>query len=306
MALSGDDRFGLAVSGGPDSLGLLLLAHGALPGRIEAASVDHGLRPGSAEEAASVARICETLDIPHRTLTVAVAGGNVQSGARAARYRALSQWAGAAGLDAVMTAHHADDQAETLLMRMNRGSGLAGLASIRASAPIPHAPPGYEGMVLRPLLRWRKAELAECVRAAGLDPIDDPSNADPRFDRARVRTALRETDWLDAAGLARSAGLLAQAHDLVESMVEEKFAACAFPEGAGYRLEPCGPAMLRVELAARVLEAMDAPASRTMIAAAIERLEKGENASLSGVLITPAGARAGGWRFRPEPPRGPR
>jgi tRNA(Ile)-lysidine synthase len=101
---SGTGRLGVAVSGGPDSMALLLLAHAALPGRVAAATVDHGLRKESADEAAMVAAVCAGLNVPHRTLRVEVAAGNVQSQARAARYAALAAWLEEAGLEALARA----------------------------------------------------------------------------------------------------------------------------------------------------------------------------------------------------------
>ena len=188
--------FGLAVSGGPDSLALLLLTASAFPGRVEAATVDHGLRPESAAEAAFVREICAARGIAHATLTGPAIEGNVQAGARALRYRLLGDWARQRKLAFLLTAHHQGDQAETLLMRLQRGAGLAGLAGIRSRAEI-------DGLiVLRPLLGWRPAELAEIVAEAGLTPVEDPSNSDDRYDRARLRRQLAETDWLDAAALA--------------------------------------------------------------------------------------------------------
>ena len=112
-------KLGLAVSGGPDSTALLLLAAAALPGRIAAASVDHGLRDGSAGEAADVGTLCARLGVPHAVLAVEVAAGNLQTEARRARYAALARWLAANDLSALATGHHADDQAETLLLRLN-------------------------------------------------------------------------------------------------------------------------------------------------------------------------------------------
>ncbi|MEC7398775.1 MAG: tRNA lysidine(34) synthetase TilS, partial [Pseudomonadota bacterium] len=118
------------MSGGPDSLALLLLAQAAFPGMVEAATVDHGLRSESADEARFVAGLCRDRGIPHEILTCAVEAGNMQDRARSARYAALDQWAKEHAIAAIATAHHADDQAETLLMRLNRGSGLSGLSGI--------------------------------------------------------------------------------------------------------------------------------------------------------------------------------
>ena len=172
----GVDRLGLAVSGGPDSLAMLLLAAAACPGAVEAATVDHGLRPESAEEAAMVARVCAGLGVPHAVLPVTLASGNLQSEARSARYFALAGWMEQRQLGALLTAHHADDQAETLLLRLNRASGVAGLAGVRARGQVP----GTALPLLRPLLGWRRGELAGIVAAAGMAPADDPSNRDAR------------------------------------------------------------------------------------------------------------------------------
>src|SRR5436190_1867521 len=161
LGLGAARPFGVAVSGGPDSLALLLLANAAFPGLIHAATVDHGLRAESADEAETVAAICARMGVPHAILSAGmVATSNVQAAARARRYDLLAWWAEENGLACILTAHHLDDQAETLLMRLLRGSGLAGLAGIRArqDRPVP---------VLRPLLGWRRAELEVIVLAAG-------------------------------------------------------------------------------------------------------------------------------------------
>src|SRR5918996_1752118 len=149
-----DARVGLAVSGGPDSLALLLLAAAARPGQIEAATVDHGFRPEARDEAATVAGICGKLGVPHTILT---ARGNdvpttaIQERARRERYRLLGYWAEERGLGGLATAHHADDQAETLLMRLSRGSGVGGLGGTRRKRAL-----SEDVLLLRPLLSWRK------------------------------------------------------------------------------------------------------------------------------------------------------
>jgi tRNA(Ile)-lysidine synthase len=196
------DRFGVAVSGGPDSIAMLLLANAAFEGRIAAATVDHGLRAESHEEARFVASFCAAHGIPHDILTLeTLPQGNVSAVARMARYDALDGWATAQGLDWVMTAHHADDQLETMVMRLNRASGVGGLAGVRKR----------HGRIVRPLLGWRRAELTAIVHDAGVRAVDDPSNRDDRYDRARFRKALANSDFLDAAAASASASALADA-----------------------------------------------------------------------------------------------
>jgi tRNA(Ile)-lysidine synthase len=205
-------KLGIAVSGGPDSLALLLLAAAARPDQIEAATVDHGLRPESREEAALVRGICGRLAVPHAILKAQVgSGSSLQAQARAARYEALGDWAIERDLNAVATAHHADDQAETLLMRLARGAGLRGLVGVRQSRPLEvgiHA--------VRPLLGWRREELRAIVADAGITPVDDPANRDPRHDRSRFRGMLADADWADAERLAASAKWLSDADQALE------------------------------------------------------------------------------------------
>lgn len=195
-------RFGIAVSGGPDSMALLSLAHAAWPGRVAAATVDHGLRSEAATEAAMVADWCAEQGIAHSILRPEhPITGNLQSRARTVRYALLHAWREAQGLDWLMTAHHADDQLETLLMRINRGSGVGGLSGIRAR----------NNVVLRPLLSWRRDELAEVLTAASVPSVQDPSNTDARFDRVAMRQNLMHAQWLDPIAANRTAGALAEA-----------------------------------------------------------------------------------------------
>jgi len=198
-------RFGIAVSGGPDSLALLLLAESSRPGEFEAATVDHGLRPESAAEAKMVADLCEEMDVPHAILAIEwdlPPASAIQEQARAVRYGALAAWMHDRDIGALLTAHHLDDQAETLVMRLNRGSGVRGLAGMRRKSKVP----GYPDLsLLRPLLSWRRTELERICSEAGVEPVSDPSNLDDRFERVRIRRALAAADWLDPEALARSA-----------------------------------------------------------------------------------------------------
>lgn len=203
-------RIGVAVSGGPDSLALLLLALAARPGLVEAATVDHALRPESASEATMVAELCASLNVPHEILAVEwpqKPASAVQERAREARYALLARWAEDRHLGAIVTAHHADDQAETLMMRLIRGAGVKGLAGMRRAARVP----GSDLPLLRPLLGWRRSELERICAAAGATCVADPSNCDEQFERVRMRDALANAEWLDPGAVARSAGHLAEA-----------------------------------------------------------------------------------------------
>ena len=284
------------MSGGPDSLALLLLAQAAFPGMVEAATVDHGLRSESADEARFVADLCRDRGIPHEILTCAVEAGNMQDRARSARYAALDQWAKVRAIAAIATAHHADDQAETLLMRLNRGSGLSGLSGIRASTTIPDS----DTLLLRPLLSWRRAELAQIVAAAGVAPIHDPSNDDPRFDRVRMRNALKGATWIDPAALARSSAHLAEAETVLSACVEREWTENVRQEGGAIRYEPTASTLIRKRVAQRILSAFGGRADLSQIAQLIDRLETGKNGNLAGVMVRP---RSGVWIFESEPPR---
>lgn len=201
---------GLAVSGGPDSLALLILAAEARPLQVEAATVDHGLRPEARAEAETVAKICERLGVPHTILTAAwdeKPEAAIQERARLMRYRLLGDWARSRGLSAIVTAHHLDDQAETFLMRLARGAGVRGLAGMRRIGQ----PVGNGLAVVRPLLGWRHSELEAVCAAAAVEPARDPSNEDEQFERVRIRKALGDTDLLDPAAVALSSRHLADA-----------------------------------------------------------------------------------------------
>lgn len=229
--LTGDDLIAMAVSGGADSFAMLALAVTAFPKQVIAATVDHRLRPESAAEAIVVAEWCDTHEVPHSILTVdpsGYEGSNLQAWARQERYSQLRHWTVQSGAIALCTAHHADDQAETFLMRAARGSGLSGLAAVRARIDdqvLVSNGPGWSAspdettifdfqahplQLLRPLLNWRSDELRAVAATASLPIQHDPSNADDRFERVRVRRLLANADWLDAVKVSRSAQALAE------------------------------------------------------------------------------------------------
>ena len=279
-------------------MALLALAAHALPGRVEAATVDHGLRPESGAEAELVARACMAMGVPHRILPVRVERGNLQAGARAARYGALGQWMDERDLAAIATAHHADDQAETLLMRLNRGSGVAGLAGIRAHGRVP----GSGRVLLRPLLGWRRAELREVIDATGLAVADDSSNSDDRFDRVRLRKALAATLFLDIPALADSAAHLADADMALDWAAQREWIDGVARNADGARYAPQAPRAIVLRVLARLVSELgNAPPPRGgAVARMHDALARGEAVTLGGVA---AQARDGAWHFRREPPR---
>jgi len=184
---------GLAVSGGSDSLALLALAteHARAAGyqRLVCATVDHGLRPEAAGEAKRVARVCARLGLEHHTLQwrPAAAGRVTQALARQARHRLLALWAKQQALGAIALGHTQDDRIETFLMRARQGSGWYGLAGPAPFSPSPVWPEGEGVWLMRPLLAFARADLRVLLRAHNLSWTDDPSNANARFERVRMR-----------------------------------------------------------------------------------------------------------------------
>ncbi len=294
-----DARIGIAVSGGPDSLALLLLAHAARPDRLEAATVDHGLRDESAGEAAMVSELCGKLGVPHRILIAdwpEPPTANVQASARAMRYRLLNQWAIERGLAAVATAHHADDQAETLLMRLLRGSGVGGLGGTRRKRAL-----SEEVLLVRPLLGWRKSELEALVNDAGLSPVDDPSNRDPKHDRSRIRKLLGSADWLDPARLAASASAIRDADEAIDWALAPLIESRIRRDGHALVIDPSElPRELRRRLLLAAFAELAAPVPRgAELMHALDQLAAGETVTLSGLKLQGGAA----WRLTTAPPR---
>lgn len=204
-------RLAVAVSGGSDSMAALVLLSALHP--VEAVTVDHGLRPEAAEEAAFVARFCAARGIPHSILRWdgRAARGNLMDAARRARLRLIGAWALARGIGAVALGHTGDDQAETFLMRLAREAGLEGLSGMRESFE-------NEGVLwFRPFLSQTRAELRGHLERQGIGWIEDPSNANDRFDRVKARKALAALAPLgiNAGTLATVVGHLAMAEQSV-------------------------------------------------------------------------------------------
>jgi tRNA(Ile)-lysidine synthase len=293
------DRVLVAVSGGPDSLALLLLTHALIGERCVAATVDHGLRPEAADEAAWVADLCAARGIDHAVLRGPLPERtghttNLSARARALRYELLQAHADAVGATHIATAHHADDQVETLIMRLNRGAGVGGLAGVRAKS----------GRVIRPVLGWRRAELGAIVAAAGIVAVDDPSNVSDRFDRARLRKHLAAIDWIDPSRVAASAAALADAEEAIGWMVRQLGTDRIAAEGDSLLLDardlPFELVRRLVELCVRQIDAT-AEIRGSALVRMVKALESGETAMLGDVAATPKSPAA--WRFRKAPPR---
>lgn len=289
-----DDRILLAVSGGPDSLALLLLAQSTLPGRIVAATVDHGLRAEASEEAAYVARICSDLHIPHLTLHPATPiTGNIQSSARTARYALLEQAMEARACTHIATAHHGDDQLETLLMRLARGSGVNGMAGIRP----------LNGQIIRPLLGFAKTELEGICATAGLKPIRDPSNDDSDFDRVAMRQWLAGSKHpFDLARAQRTASAMRESSEALAWTTDRLASERVARNGEVIELDPGAlPADLQRRLLIHCIALCDPilVSKGEAIGRLLADLTAGKTATIGNILCR------GGtiWQFSPAPPR---
>lgn len=281
---------GIALSGGGDSMALLHLAAawaGPRGVRLEAAVVDHDLRPDSAAEARFAAQSAAALGIPAQILTWRDhPGGNLMQAAREARLTLIAGWARRRDIGAVALGHTADDVAETLLMRLARGAGLDGLAAMAETWD------AHGIRWLRPLLDCGRAELREWLAARAIRWADDPSNENPHYDRARIRAAMAALG-LEPAQLARSARNLARARDALIP------AALALTEGAmaegGALSLPLAPlAAAPEELRRRVLVAALAwitgaphPPRQSGLNAAWRAIAAGRRTTLAGAMLTP-------------------
>lgn len=293
--LGAPGRLLLAVSGGSDSMALMRLAAPLAQqdaATIIVATVDHGLRAEARREAEFAGDAARALGLPHEILdwrgTKPASG--LQAAARAARYGLLIRHAGAIGAEAIMTAHTADDQAETLLMRLARGSGPRGLSAMAplsliaagASAPIP---------LLRPLLGLRRAALRRYLAAESAAFIDDPSNEDAAYERVRIRRALGALEAAGAIGveaLVETANLMRAAAAKIEAAENARF------ETLGGAFDPWGGASLAAgadssdaSLVARLIGAVggDHAPAEAKAGEALKSALAGRPATLGGVLV---------------------
>ncbi len=289
----------LAVSGGPDSVALMWLAARWRKGfsrgpRLIAVTIDHGLRADAAREAREVKRLARRLDIEHRTLrwTGVKPRRGVPAAARDARYRLLAQAARAARTTHVLTAHTRDDQAETLLMRLLRGSGIAGLSAMARESE-------RDGIrLVRPLLDLPKSRLIATLNKAKIAFADDPTNRDTAFTRPRLRALLPllAAEGGDARGLARLAARLARANEAVEVLTDgaERYLALGNdPSRSGLDARAFAglPDEIRLRLLRRSLDRLghEGPAELGKVEALLTTLDRAI-AAQSGLKTTLAGA----------------
>jgi len=305
-------RVAVAVSGGPDSLALTLLAAAwaaARGGRAVALTVDHRLRPDSAAEAAQVGHWLAARGIEHRIL---VRDGDrptadLQARARAARHDLLGRSCAEAGILHLLLAHHREDQAETLLLRLGRGSGLDGLAAMARQRPT------RWGQILRPLLDIPRARLRATLIERGQSWVEDPSNADPAYARVRLRrlAPTLAAEGLSPARLAATAARLGRARATVERGVAVAAAGGVVLHPAGFaRLAAGAFATLSDEVALRLLARLLAVVGGEALPPRHHRLERlaAALAAKEGAALTLAGCRIvpapdGGWVFCREPAR---
>jgi len=245
---------GVAVSGGSDSTALLHLMDQWASGAgvaLCAVTVDHGLRDAAADEALTVARFCARLGVDHTTLhwTGWDGKGNLQDQARRARYGLMAGWARERGIDTVVLGHTADDQAETFLMRLARGSGVDGLSGMAARR--------QSGGVtwVRPLLLQRRQALRDYLQRHNITWVDDPTNDDMRFERVKIRKALAVLAGLglDVDRLAGTAQDLQTARSALEFQTREAAEKIATVSSGDVVFDPAGFEQLHSEIRSRLL-----------------------------------------------------
>lgn len=301
----------VAVSGGPDSMALLALAQQWAHNEnvpLTALTVDHQLRAEAKAEAAMVAAWCAAHDISHHTLVWerdAAPCGNLQAAARNARYALMGAWCVANKVEALAVAHHADDQAETLLMRLARGSGVDGLAAMAAEATWPVAQEGAPRL-LRPLLGVRRAALEAFCQAHDLPVVRDPSNEDASYDRVATRQTIAALD-LDVERLTRTARLMAEEKAALDWATEQALGAVAeiSPHGficfnrTAFGSLPAALAGRVLRRALSLLVAGDYPPRKDALLRLQQAVCAGQGHTLAGVGLSPDG------KLSPEHPAKP-
>lgn len=308
--LTGLDAVALGVSGGPDSLALLYLFNDwrlrtNWTGRVLVLTVDHRLRAESALEADAVSRHCDQLGLAHRTLVWdgEKPASNVQAAARDARYRLMAQEMRAGGIACLLLAHHRDDQVETFLDRLTRGSGVYGLGAMA-----PDQPNGPHGLrLLRPLLALPKARLVEELAARQISWAEDPSNRNPDYKRVRLRimAGLLAEEGLEPDRLAETARRLRRTAEAIDTWVARVWQEAVSEHPAGpLRLdfaEMAGlPQEVRLRLLARMIRRVtgrDTPLRLSKLEHLEDRLLAGDGQqTLSGAIVLRKGGDLFVWK----------
>ena len=315
------DHVALAVSGGGDSMAMLHLAAGwarVWGPKLWVVTVNHGLRPEAANEAALVAEECKVLGLPHATLTWSWDGeGNLQERAREARLQLIDRWR--MGIEVVLMAHTLDDQAETFLMRLRRGSGVDGLSAMAAKSYVtPHetiaktelsanevtqdtSPPlptrrvagvpafsrGFH--LVRPCLDMRRDELRHYARMLKIPFADDPSNDDPAFERVRTRQAIQTLD-LDVGRLAQTSRAQSRARSALRARAEEVASRIATSVDGCWRVDRVALANVEEETQLRLLAGAILDVSSTTRRPRLSALEDSLDRALAGGGSTLQGA----------------
>ncbi len=288
-------HIGIAVSGGSDSTALMcgiFEVMADLKITVSAVTVNHGLRAEAVQEAGFVADLCTRLDVPHDVLSWDGwdGTGNLQDAARRARYGLISAWAQDRGINAVALGHTADDQAETVLMRLGRSAGVTGLSAMAPERT-------SDGVTwMRPLLTIRRDELRDTLTRQGQTWCDDPSNENLAFDRIKARKALEQLENLGVTVQALTEvathmqqadhALRVQTHQAAHSLVTERFGALRFERSAFFDL-PDEIARRLVNAALRWIAGAPYAPRRSAVAGFMEAMRTEAKATLSGCVTQP-------------------
>lgn len=283
-------RLGVAVSGGSDSLALLHLLHASGKFALSAVTVNHGLRAQAASEALHVARICDRLGIQHDVVEWQGwdGRGNLQDQARRNRYSLIADWARRERLDGVAVGHTRDDQAETVLMRLSRASGVDGLSGMPSCIV-------RDGMTFwRPLLGVGREALREYLTDLGVRWVEDPSNEDDQFDRVRARKALGvlATLGVTTGGLAQVAHNMAEARTALDQIAADWALRSARVECGDVILDRTSLSGLPNELQRRIVSAAltfvssaEYPPRRDALADLLAAIKARRNHTLGGCFV---------------------
>lgn len=272
---------------------MMHMLHSLWPDDSVAITMDHQLRAESRDEAQHVAHLAQKIGLPHDIITPETPiTGNVQSQARQWRYAALEQARQQYNCQYIATAHHADDQLETVMMRLARGAGLNGLCAIR---PV-------NGVIIRPLLFAKKAELIAYCDAHALPYIHDPSNIEMRFDRVAMRNALQGFDQIEPDRLAMSMKALQDSSDALDWTVAQLAKSHIVLGRDGYILDEWHfPHEILRRLIIHILEliAPEKSHNNAKLNGFISTLHRGEQAMIGDILAIPGEK----WLFKKAPPR---